>query len=366
MAEDAIDRELLKRLAAGDAGAFDLLIGRHEPVVRRQARRLLAWRTDVDDVVQEVFLALWRGHGRFRGESALGTWLLTITIRECRRKLRREFLWDRLIGKLRIVSAAMATTAAGQLPADSDDNRRVVTAVTALPAKLREVVVLHYLEGFAIEEVARTLGLKRSVVDVRLTRARQKLAETLKDDKGGRPVMNEKSLAETLAKIDQSRLAADDGARKVCGESIKRLHSRRRTRERSFALASVGIVAVVSTLAFRIVQERDEPVGPVRSVPIVTNDVPGPESRDVQKLPDSKPDFELARVANPAMNFELELVRESIAESLVRLARLRKAGGTPETDWRQDLDFVLKNYPATIAAETARAEFGTVSETNTN
>ncbi len=180
MAEDVTDGELLKRLAAGDAGAFDLLIGRHEPVVRRQARRLLAWRTDVDDVVQEVFLALWRGHGRFRGESALGTWLLTITIRECRRKLRREFLRDRLIGKLRFVSSSITTDE--PLPADSDENRRVVTAVAALPAKMREVVVLHYLEGFAIEEVARTLGLKRSVVDVRLTRARQKLAETLKDD----------------------------------------------------------------------------------------------------------------------------------------------------------------------------------------
>lgn len=178
--------------------------------------------------------------------------------------------------------------------------------------------------------------------------------------------MNEKKLAETLAKIDESQLASDDGARTVSGESIKRLHSRRRTRERSIALASVGIVAVVSTLAFRIGQERDEPVGPVRSVPIVTNDVPRPESPDVQPLPDSKPDFELATVANPAMNLELELVRESIAENLVKLARLGKTGGNQDSDWRQNLDFVLKNYPETIAAETARAEFGTVSESNTN
>lgn len=181
MADDVTDGQLLTRLAAGDAGAFDHLVARHEPVVRRQARRLLAWRSDVDDVVQEVFLALWRGHGRFRGESALSTWLLTITIRECRRKLRKKYLRDKLIGRLRIVASGFET-AIDRNGADADENRRVVTAVAALPSKLREVVVLHYLEGFSIEETAKALGLKRSVVDVRLTRARQKLAESLRDD----------------------------------------------------------------------------------------------------------------------------------------------------------------------------------------
>lgn len=181
MADDVTDGQLLTRLAAGEAGAFDLLVARHEPVVRRQARRLLAWRADVDDVVQEVFLALWRGHGRFRGESALSTWLLTITIRESRRKLRKEYLRDKLIGRLRIVASGFETVS-DRNGADIDENRRVVAAVAALPTKLREVVVLHYLEGLSIEEAARALGLKRSVVDVRMTRARQKLAETLRDD----------------------------------------------------------------------------------------------------------------------------------------------------------------------------------------
>jgi RNA polymerase sigma-70 factor (ECF subfamily) len=180
VANDEIDRDLLTRLAAGDTSSFDLLIERHEPIVKRQARRLLAWRADVDDVVQEVFLALWRGHGRFRGECALSTWLLTITIRECRRKLRREMLRDKFIGRLRIV--ARGFEAACDMPlAEPDENRRVASAVSALPAKLREVVVLHYLEGFSIEDAAKALGLKRSVVDVRLTRARQKLAEALRD-----------------------------------------------------------------------------------------------------------------------------------------------------------------------------------------
>jgi hypothetical protein len=82
--------------------------------------------------------------------------------------------------------------------------------------------------------------------------------------------------------------------------------------------------------------------------------------------PVSKPDFEVATVADPAMNFQLEMVRESIAENLVNLARLSKSVGNPESDWRQNLDFVLKNYPGTIAAESARIEFGTVSEAQTH
>jgi RNA polymerase sigma-70 factor (ECF subfamily) len=181
VAQDTIDGELLTRLAAGEPEAFDLLIERHEPVVKRQARRLLGWRIDADDVVQEVFLALWRGHSHFRGESALSTWLLTITIRECRRKLRREYLREKIVGQLRIVASNFAVAKDPWL-IDPDENQRVVAAVTALPVKLREVVVLHYLEGLSIEEAASALGLKRSVVDVRLNRARSKLAEALRDD----------------------------------------------------------------------------------------------------------------------------------------------------------------------------------------
>lgn len=80
----------------------------------------------------------------------------------------------------------------------------------------------------------------------------------------------------------------------------------------------------------------------------------------------SKPDFELATVADPAMNFELEMMRESIAENLVKLARFSKSAGRPESNWRENLDFVLKYYPGTLAAESARIEFGAVSESNTN
>ena len=73
----------------------------------------------------------------------------------------------------------------------------------------------------------------------------------------------------------------------------------------------------------------------------------------------------LAKVATAPGTATLE-VGCGTARNLVKLARLRKTGGSPESDWRQNLDFVMKNYPGTIAAETARIEFGTGAETKTN
>ncbi len=178
--------------------------------------------------------------------------------------------------------------------------------------------------------------------------------------------MNEDKLAETLAKIDAG-LLADEGPRNtIAADSIRRLHLRRRSRTRSIIVASFGIIAIVTTVVFRAMRDRDDSSGIGRPVPIVSNDETGSKPPDEPAKVTSKPDFELATVSNPAMNFELEMMHESIAGNLLKLARLRKTGGSPESDWRRDLDFVLKNYPGTIAAETARIEFGTGPETKTN
>lgn len=178
--------------------------------------------------------------------------------------------------------------------------------------------------------------------------------------------MNQDKLAETLARIDE-RLLADEGLRSsINAETILRLHSRRRARTRSIAAGSLAFVTILSAVVFRSVRVREDDGSASRTFPIVSSEGASPKAPEVPAGINSKPDFELATVSNPAMNFELELVRESIAENLVKLARLGKDGGMPESDWRENLDFVLKNYPGTIAAESARIEFGTESESTTN
>src|SRR5215217_5846336 len=80
---------LAERLARGEADAFDELVGLHETRLTRLPYRLLGWRGDVADVVQEVFLSALLHASRFRGEASLGTWLTRITVNKCRSHQRR-------------------------------------------------------------------------------------------------------------------------------------------------------------------------------------------------------------------------------------------------------------------------------------
>lgn len=173
--DDLLDEELLKRLASGDASAFDQLINRHSPQVTQQARRLLAWRADVDDVVQEVFLTLWTDHRKLRQASSLRSWLLSITILKCRKSHRRAAIREKIFGRLALPEAFVP---AGAI---SDEIPHIQAAAQALPHRLREVVVLHYLEETPIDEIALMLGLSRAAVDSRLHRARKILGQTLKN-----------------------------------------------------------------------------------------------------------------------------------------------------------------------------------------
>ena len=175
MVEDQSDDVLLDLLASGDLSAFDQLISRHSARVTRQARRLLAWRADVDDIVQEVFLTLWTNHRKFRRNASLRSWLLSVTILKCRKSHRNNAIRQKIFGRLARPESSV------QVGAMSDEISKIQSAAMALPHRLREVVVLHYLEETPIDEIASVLGLTRAAVDSRLHRARKILGQTLKD-----------------------------------------------------------------------------------------------------------------------------------------------------------------------------------------
>lgn len=168
------ERLLLERLARGDPAAFDVLVTQHQQRVAGLVYRLLGWRRDVEDVVQDVFVAALQGLPKFRGECQLATWLFRITINECRRVSRRR--WWRLSLPVADVEARPADAATGL---DDDTARQVRAAVGRLPSGHREVVVLRYLEDLPIVEIGQILGLSRNAVEVRLNRARQRLKGVL-------------------------------------------------------------------------------------------------------------------------------------------------------------------------------------------
>jgi RNA polymerase sigma-70 factor (ECF subfamily) len=174
-----VDAALVAGFVADAPGAFEAVVAAHQERVTRLAHRLLGWRSgaDVEDVVQDVFFAALRHRRRFRGHASLGTWLSAITVNCCRTHQRRQQLRRLLL--LRRRQEAEADPPASEAVASDDTAWRVRQAVQALPPRDREVVVLRYFEQLDAAGIASATGLSRNAVEVRLHRARARLAERL-------------------------------------------------------------------------------------------------------------------------------------------------------------------------------------------
>jgi RNA polymerase sigma-70 factor (ECF subfamily) len=156
---------------------FDELVAEHQERVARLCYRLLGWQADVDDAVQDVFMAVLRSLPKFRGESSVSTWITRIAVNTCRSHGRRRRL--RIFSSLRESPEPPIAQSAEHELLDRERFERVRAAIRRLPAKYRETVVLRYLEELSVSDVAGVLGLGKNVVEVRLNRARKFLKEDL-------------------------------------------------------------------------------------------------------------------------------------------------------------------------------------------
>lgn len=167
------ETRLWSACADGDAAAFARLVTGHQDHVARLAYRLLGWSGEIEDVVQDVFLAVWTHRARFRGECRLSTWLAVLTVNQCRK--RHRLRWLRLLQQ----TTSDAESESSEDRHDGDATATVRDAIRKLPTAYREVIVLRYLEELPVDRVAEILGLRTNTVNVRLMRARQRLKEKL-------------------------------------------------------------------------------------------------------------------------------------------------------------------------------------------
>lgn len=174
-------------LREGEREAFEARMRAAWPGVVRLVERLLAWpgsSAEVEDIAQEAFFAAWRARDDFRGESAWTTWVHSIAVRRARNAARSRERRQRWFGLLRSESefdsldAPSDAEGAGVEIAVAEDVRE---ALKRLRHADREVLVLRYLEGLPIEEVAARLELGRAAIDTRLSRARSRLKRFLGD-----------------------------------------------------------------------------------------------------------------------------------------------------------------------------------------
>lgn len=178
---DAAGASLGERVARGDPSAFDELVSVYQPRIARLVHRLMGWRGDVEDVVQEVFLAALNHGHRFRRDASLGTWLTTIAVNKCRSHQRRlGVLWKRFVrGPLEEAEHPSPDRPAQQALSGVETSSKVRETVQALSPRDREVVVLRYFDDLSPAEIAVLTGQSKNAVEVRLHRARARLAASL-------------------------------------------------------------------------------------------------------------------------------------------------------------------------------------------
>ena len=169
-------RDLHARAAGADATAFAALVREYDRPLRELAYRLLDDHQRMDDVLQEAYAKAFRSLPRFRGESALGTWLYRIVYNTCLDDLRRQ---RRTAAREQPVAEAPPTAAAvdpGELVAEQTT---LAAALRALSASERAVVLLVDAHGLDYHEASSVLGVPRGTVASRLNRARAALRSAL-------------------------------------------------------------------------------------------------------------------------------------------------------------------------------------------
>ena len=179
MAKTIDDERLVEQFKRGDESAFDRIVEQYSSDIAALSNRLLGWSGEVDDVVQDIFLAAFLGLKKFRCECSLKTWLFTITVNKCRSYRYKRMLRLRRIYQLSRQASLSPAPTANKAPMDSETFESVRRAIAALPTKYREPVVLRYLQELSADEISRVLGISKNALQVRLNRARARLREEL-------------------------------------------------------------------------------------------------------------------------------------------------------------------------------------------
>jgi RNA polymerase sigma-70 factor (ECF subfamily) len=172
------DAALLARAAAADQDAFRRLYERHSGAALALALRVLQSRGEAEEVVQEVFVELWRraaAYDRTRGQ--VRSWILTITRNRAIDLMRARGVAQR--SRLRQPDPPEATEPASDRLENEQDRRRIATALTALPAEQREVIELAYFQGLTQSEIAQRTGTPLGTVKTRVRAAMSKLVGLL-------------------------------------------------------------------------------------------------------------------------------------------------------------------------------------------
>jgi RNA polymerase sigma-70 factor (ECF subfamily) len=193
---DADEAALIERLRAGDGQAFAELVDRYNASMIRVASAFVPSRAVAEEVVQDTWIGVIKGIGRFEGRSSLKTWIFRILVNRARTTGAREPRSVELdtgdgLGSDRYTAGGAWREPPAPWTDDVDDRlsapevaARIRQAVEQLPDSQRQVVTLRDVEGLPSSEVCAMLGISEGNQRVLLHRARTRVRAMLEQDLG--------------------------------------------------------------------------------------------------------------------------------------------------------------------------------------
>ncbi len=179
MSEELDERALIERCRTGDDAAFAELVETYKRLVYGLVYRLVADRSLVDDLAQEVFLKIHRGLPYFRGDARLSTWIYRVVQNVCFQERARR---PPALQSLDASDEGRRPIDPGRPDgafADLELRDRLEKAIAQLPDQYRLLIAAHYLQGVQYEALAESMNMPLGTVKTHLYRAKRRLRELL-------------------------------------------------------------------------------------------------------------------------------------------------------------------------------------------
>jgi RNA polymerase sigma-70 factor, ECF subfamily len=184
------DADLVARARQGDSAAFGELVDRHRTAVYRATRAALGSHADAEDAAQDAFVAAYERLASFRGEASFKTWLLTIAWHQAINRRRSHARWWRHIVEParsdegdRPVEFDIASSAPSpeQTAAGEQLQRAIAGEIQALPATLRDTLLLAQAGELTYDEIAAMTKTPLGTIKWRVSEARKVIRKKLKE-----------------------------------------------------------------------------------------------------------------------------------------------------------------------------------------
>jgi RNA polymerase sigma-70 factor (ECF subfamily) len=232
------DAQLLEQVKAGDTGAMEKLLARHEQRIYRFGLRMCGHEEDARDVLQETLVSAWKNLPQFRGDAQLSTWLYQVARSFCIKQRRRregEPTQHEPLETPELERAPAESSSEDAKAHAREVGQLIQAAIETLPTDYREALVLRDVEGLSAEEAAGVVGIEVGALKSRLHRARLALKQHLgaaldeQPDSVPCPELAQELAAYAASEIDQAACASIEKHLASCSRCTAACESLKKT-----------------------------------------------------------------------------------------------------------------------------------------